>query len=245
MTATLDTYEEYAREAIENYARRDAESRYLFVNAVKNLEVKRVLDVGCGAGQELLPFVEKTRAFCVGVDAARELGAVGTQFLKETNAGNRVAFTRSFGERLPFAGRSFDVVLCRVALPYMHNREAIAEIARVLRPGGIFLLKTHAPAFYFGMIRRRFKSFSPKQIAYPLICLAGGAWHSLTGKQLRNGFWKGKEVYQTTGFLKRELAKNDLRIDGYLSDTNVETPSFVIIKNAFNAKAQSREDAKS
>jgi SAM-dependent methyltransferase len=228
---TLDTYQEYAQNAIENFANKDAESRYLFVNAVKDLRVERVLDVGCGAGQELIPFVEKTEAFCVGVDVAAELGAIASGFFKQMNFENRVAFTRSFGEKLPFAEESFDVVLCRVALPYMNNRQTISEVARILRPGGIFLLKTHAPAFYFGMIRRRWKSLSPKQLAYPLICLAGGTWHLLTGKQLQKGFWKGKEVYQTNGFLKREFARNNLRIEGYLADTNIETPSFIIRKN--------------
>ena len=227
---TLDNYREYAQDAIEKHALKDAERRYLFVNAVKNLKIERVLDVGCGAGQELLPFIEKTGAFCVGIDAGAELGKVAKILFQKNDSENRVAFTRSFGEFLPFADESFDVVLCRVALPYMNNRKTIAEIARVLRPGGIFLLKTHAPAFYFGMIRQRWKSFSVKQIAYPLVCLAGGAWHSLTGKQLQTGFWAGKEVYQTEKFLKREFAKNNLQIEGYLSDTNVETPSFVIRK---------------
>ena len=226
----LDTYEEYAQNAIENFALKDAASRYLFVDTVKDLEIKRVLDVGCGIGQELIPFVEKTEAFCVGIDAAPELGAVANGFFRRLNFQKRVAFTRSFGENLPFADESFDVVLCRVALPYMNNRQTIAEVARVLRPGGVFLLKTHAPAFYLGMIRERWKSFSPKQIAYPLICLAGGAWHSLTGRQLQKGFWKGKEVYQTEKFLKREFARNSLRIDSFLSDTNIETPSFIIKK---------------
>jgi ubiquinone/menaquinone biosynthesis C-methylase UbiE len=228
--ATLDGYQEYAQAAIENFAAKDQASRYLFVNAVKDLRVERVLDVGCGAGQEFIPFVEKTDAFCVGVDTAAELGAIAGGFFEQTNYRARVAFTRSFGEHLPFADASFDVVLCRVALPYMDNRRTIAEVARILRPGGVFLLKVHAPMFYLGMIRRRWKSFSPKQIAYPLICLAGGTWHLLTGKQLRNGFWKGKEVFQTKRFLEREFARNNLRITGFLSDTNIETPSFIISK---------------
>lgn len=229
---TLDTYKEYARQTIENLARKDAASRYLFVNAVKNLEIKTVLDVGCGAGQELLPFVEKTAAFCVGIDVAPELGSVTGEFFATMNLGeNRTAFARSYGENLPFADASFDVVLCRVALPYMNNRQTISEVARVLRPNGIFLLKTHAPRFYVGMLRSRWRTFSLKAVAYPLICLAGGAWHSLTGKQLQKGFWAGKEVYQTEGFLRREFAKNNLRIQGFLSDTNVETPSFVVVKN--------------
>lgn len=231
--ATLSNYQEYTKQAIENFARKSAdENRYLLVDAVKDLPLEKVLDVGCGAGQELIPFVERTDAFCIGIDAAEELGAVTRQFFDEFDCKNRVAFTRSYGESLPFADASFDVVLCRVALPYMNNRQTIAEVARVLKPNGIFLLKTHAPAFYFGMIRERWKLFSLRQIAYPLICLAGGAWHSLTGRQLQKGFWAGKEVYQTERFLRREFAKNNLRIERHLSDTNVETPSFVVIKKS-------------
>jgi hypothetical protein len=70
-----------------------------------------------------------------------------------------------------------------------------------------------------------------RQIAYPLVCLAGGAWHSITGRHLQKGFWAGKEIYQTEKFLRNECAKNDLQIEANLSDTNAETPSFVIRKN--------------
>jgi ubiquinone/menaquinone biosynthesis C-methylase UbiE len=201
------------------------------VSAVKDRKIEKILEVGCGAGQELLPFVEKTAAFCVGIDMAEELGTVGKDFFQKANYENRVGLVRSFGESLPFADESFDVVLCRLALPYMDNRKTIAEIARVLRPNGIFFLKTHAPAFYFGMIWRRLQTFSLKQFAYPLICLVGGTWHLLTKNQLKDGFWKGKEVFQTRRFLDKEFAKNGLRITGELSDTNIQTPSFVVVKN--------------
>jgi ubiquinone/menaquinone biosynthesis C-methylase UbiE len=227
----LDSYQEYAHHAIENYSSRKAADKYLLFDAVKDLQIEGVLDIGCGAGQELVPFVEKTNAVCVGIDRATELGAITREFFKRFDFRNRVAFARSDGANLPFADASFDVVLCRVALPYMHNQKTIAEVARVLKPNGVFLLKTHAPAFYFGMILERLKTFSLRQIAYPVICLSGGAWHSFTGRQLQKGFWAGKEVYQTKKFLRREFAKNNLRIEGQLSDTNIETPSFVVVKN--------------
>ena len=228
---TLDSYREYAQAALENYAQRDEASRYLLFDAVKDLNIQRVLDVGCGAGQELLPFLEKSEAFCVGIDVAGELGKVTGNFFAGKGFSERANFARSKGEDLPFAGESFDVVLCRVALPYMNNRRTIAEIARILKPGGVFLLKIHAPPFYLGMIRERLPKLSLKQIAYPLICLTGSAWHLLTGKQLQKGFWKGKEVFQTRGFLRRECEKNGLRIERELADTNIQTPSFVIVKN--------------
>ncbi len=227
---TISNYQEYAREAIENFALKDAASRHLLVDAARDKSPKTVLDVGCGAGQELLPFLEKTSAFCVGIDVADELGKVTKDVFRGEDFENRFGFVRSLGEKMPFADASFDVVLCRVALPYMNNRRAIAEIARILKTGGIFLLKTHAPAFYFGMIRQRIKTFSPKQLAYPMICLVGGIVHSLTGKQLQNGFWAGKEIYQTQKFVERECARNGLKIEGFLADTNPQTPSFVIVK---------------
>ena len=87
----------------------------------------------------------------------------------------------------------------------MNNRETIAEVARILRPEGIFLLKTHAPAFYFGMIKQRLKTLNPKQIAYPVICLTGGSFHSLTGKQPQKGFWKGKEIFSNAEFYRKRM----------------------------------------
>jgi ubiquinone/menaquinone biosynthesis C-methylase UbiE len=172
--SALSNYQEYTEQAITNFAQKDAAKRYLLVDAVKDLKPETVLDVGCGAGQELLPFLEKTNAFCVGVDAAEELGQVTRKVFLAKDFENKFKFARSFGEKLPFADASFNVILCRVAIPYMNNRQTIAEVARILRPEGVFLLKTHAPAFYFGMIKQRLKTLNPKQLAYPMICLTGG-----------------------------------------------------------------------
>ncbi len=224
---TADNYIEYAHAALANYRKKDAASRYLLFEAVKDLDLQRVLDIGCGPGQELLPFLERSKAFCIGVDVAEGLGKVTSDVF-----GNdpRVGILRTAGETLPFPDGSFDVILCRVALPYMNNRKAISEAARVLREGGVYLLKTHAPAFFFGMIRERISSLNPKMLAYPMIRLAASIWHSMTGKQLNKGFWSGKEIFQTRSFLERELSKSRLFIEGVLSDDNPQTPSYFVVK---------------
>ena len=227
---TLDTYEDYARATLENFAQTDEAKRFALVEAVKNRLVERVLDVGCGLGQDLLPFAEKCGALCVGIDRAAEVGRLGKQLFAERNLSDLIAFARSAGEKLPFADESFDVVLCRLALPYMKNDAALAEFARVLKPNGAILLKLHAPAFYFGMIRERAKSFNPKLVAYPLICLANGALYQLTERQPTGKFWQGKEVYQTPKLLARRIEKLGLRIESELPDTNRQAPSLLIVK---------------
>ncbi len=227
----VDTYEEYTQVALDKFARADAAEKNLLVDAVKDLNPRNVLDLGCGAGQDILPFIKETSAFCVGLDYAPELGAVVGNVFKSDESKSRTAFVRSVGEQIPFADASFEVVLCRVALPYMHNRRTFAEVARVLKPGGVFLLKIHAPAFYAALLKDRLKTLNPKQIAYPLICLTGSLYHQATGKQLTEGFWKGKEIFQTRSFVKSECARNNLRVERELADTNIQTPSFVIVKN--------------
>ncbi|MEZ5346272.1 MAG: class I SAM-dependent methyltransferase [Pyrinomonadaceae bacterium] len=223
-------YHDYARSVIREYSQRSEEARNLLVDSLGKLPADRILDIGCGPGQEMLAFAEKRRSFCIGIDIGEELGKIGPHFVSEFGAEKEIKFVQGAGEDLPFSDESFDVVLCRVALPYMDNKITLAEISRVLKPGGVFLLKTHAPHFYFGMLKKGLGDLHPKKAAYPLICLFIGTWNLLTGKQLRSGFWKGKEVFQTEGFLKKEFAKNSMEIKRELSDTNYQTPSYFVQK---------------
>lgn len=58
--------------------------------------------------------------------------------------GRTVTFTEGDAEALPFAGASFDTVVCTLGLcGFPDDRAAIAEMHRVLRPGGRLLLLDH------------------------------------------------------------------------------------------------------
>jgi SAM-dependent methyltransferase len=221
------SYSDYARTVLAAYERTPASARNALFEAVKTLKPLRVLDLGCGPGQELRPFAANSEALCIGIDVGEELGTIAPEFFRRSGF-KRVFFARARGEELPFANSSFDVVLCRVALPYMDNRAAIAEVARVLAPDGVFLLKTHAPPFYLAMLRERVRTLNPKQLAYPIMCLVASVWHSLTGGQLMSGIFTGKEIFQTRRFVERELQLHGLRIVAELDDTNPQTPSYRI-----------------
>lgn len=87
-----------------------------------------VIDVGCGNGGSLGEIPEKD--FVIGVD-------FNFNSLQEAKAlFPRAHFVAALSDALPFRENSFDCAICRVALPYMNIHAALAEISRVLAPGG-------------------------------------------------------------------------------------------------------------
>jgi SAM-dependent methyltransferase len=100
-------------------------------------ERPRVLDAGCGAGRNVEHFAREGRA--VGVDLSPEALA----FCRDRG----VAAARASVLALPFADRSFDLVTSFDVLYHRwiaDDREAVAELARVLRPGGLLLVRVPA-----------------------------------------------------------------------------------------------------
>ena len=111
------------------------------VRPVRNED--RVLEVGSGAAGLIFFFGTHE---CVGVDPladhyARFFPAWQTQ----------VPTIAARGESLPFRDSSFDIVLCDNVVDHARSpRGIVAEIARVLRPGGIlyFTVNVHHPVYH-------------------------------------------------------------------------------------------------
>lgn len=177
---------------------------------VLEFENPAVLDLGCGAGQELLHFSSSNGVLTVGVDVEFAAGEIFNRLHSRPDR-TKSFFINSAGEKLPFANEVFSLIICRVALPYMNSATVIREIARVLVPNGLLLLTVHTPKFYLLMMRRRLAEMSLKGFAYPVICFAGGVFFLLTGKQPAGNFWKGKETFHTRSMLTRELNAAGLR----------------------------------
>jgi ubiquinone/menaquinone biosynthesis C-methylase UbiE len=197
--------------------------------ATAQMEVKHVLDVGCGAGQELLPFVMDGRALGVGIDISPTAGQVGREKLAAHAPGARVHFLRGSAEELAFPDGVFDTVICRLALPYTHNAKALAEASRVLRPGGRYLLKIHGARFYLDLLKRALKSRNVMSMIYASRVLVAGSIYHVLRRQPRTRI-PGPETFQSEWLLRRELRRYGLSILSESEDSNSLTPSFVIVK---------------
>jgi SAM-dependent methyltransferase len=192
------------------------------------LKVERVLDVGCGIGQALFPLAVRKGALGVGVDLSAMGLSIGREFYATHLPQARVAFTRARAESLPFASDSFDVVNCSLALPYMRNARAIGEVARVLRPGGVFLLKIHHARFYLRELWRGVTTGDLPSVVHGARVLVAGTLYHLVRRQPR--VWPLNESYQTRWLLRRELTKHGMVIEREQARTNPLAPAFVIRK---------------
>jgi ubiquinone/menaquinone biosynthesis C-methylase UbiE len=101
--------------------------------------VAQALDVGCGPGHTALAIAPHVGAV-TGLDLTEAMLAEARRLAAERGIAN-ARFERGDVEQLPFADGSFDLVTSRYsAHHYPRPAVALAEIARVLRPGGVFLL---------------------------------------------------------------------------------------------------------
>lgn len=108
----------------------------------------RVLDLACGTGTLAVRAKQRQPAAELsGIDGDPEVLEVARE--KARLAGTLVSFDEGMSDALPYAGASFDVVLCSLFLHHLTRtaKERTArEIVRVLAPGGtLHLLDWAAP----------------------------------------------------------------------------------------------------
>ncbi len=99
------------------------------------IEGARVLDVACGTGDLSLTLDEAGHARVIGLDFCRPMLEVARD--KAANGSRRIPFVEGDALRLPFADESFEAVTIAFGLRNLAGvAEGLAELRRVLKPGG-------------------------------------------------------------------------------------------------------------
>ena len=108
--------------------------------AKEHLEgASRVLDVGCGEGQ-ISRLASAAGAVVFGVDPT------WSQLVVARERGGGPGYVQATGGGLPFAAGSFDAVIACLVFEHIGDTDAaIAEVARVLEPGGRFVFFLNHP----------------------------------------------------------------------------------------------------
>jgi 2-polyprenyl-6-hydroxyphenyl methylase / 3-demethylubiquinone-9 3-methyltransferase len=101
---------------------------------------KDVLDLGC-AGGFMAEAMARRGARVSGIDPAA--GAINAARAHAAKGGLQIAYDVGVGESLPYPDRAFDAVVCVDVLEHVADLDLVlAQVARVLRPGGLFLFDT-------------------------------------------------------------------------------------------------------
>lgn len=163
---------------------------------------RKVLDIGCGAGQSLMATNFEPGTTVIGVDVDKSALTLGRQLDKN------ISFVCARAECLPFQPERLDFVFSRVALPYMNVRETLFEIRRVLKRGGTLWLVLHP---YSIVLKELVQSISQLKIKRAAVCLyvfTNGTVLNLLGREFHLPFRKDYyESFQTIKGISRLLRK--------------------------------------
>lgn len=127
---------------------------YVARRAVAMQRTGEAVDLGCGPGHLVIKLAQSAPGLCVtGIDLSDEMLDEAALYARRSGLGDRIAFNKGDAARIPFPDDSLDLVVSTLSLHHWSDPAGVLdEIARVLRPGGSFLvfdLRRDMPAPFY------------------------------------------------------------------------------------------------
>lgn len=167
---TYEPYDTYGKKYVEAQRAFYKEdfidySRVFFREKLEGqLEGKIVVDLGCGAGDDLVTYTELGAAQVVGVEPSRTMRELAKETLANPEAKELpIELLEGEIENIPLADASADVVVCRFSLHILSKLDqAFEEVSRILRPGGTLLIAVGHPEHDAAALRRQSKEMGER-----------------------------------------------------------------------------------
>ncbi|GCF09872.1 class I SAM-dependent methyltransferase [Dictyobacter arantiisoli] len=106
---------------------------------LQRVQGQDVLELGCGLG-DLLADMLAAGYTCQAVEHSAQMVAAARGTLQRRQLGNAARIIQGSAQTLPFANQSFDTVVSTFPSDYIYDPDTIAEVERVLRPGGRLII---------------------------------------------------------------------------------------------------------
>ncbi|WP_394906825.1 bifunctional demethylmenaquinone methyltransferase/2-methoxy-6-polyprenyl-1,4-benzoquinol methylase UbiE [uncultured Mesonia sp.] len=125
----------------------DTSWRKKVIQMVMNTQPKNALDIATGTGDLAISLAEAGVPDVIGLDLSEGMLSVGRKKIENKGLGNKIKMTQGDSETLPFKEDTFDAITVAFGVRNFESLEkGLAEIYRVLKPGGIFIvLETSVP----------------------------------------------------------------------------------------------------
>jgi len=125
----------------------DVKWRKKVIELVKATSPDSVLDIATGTGDLAISMTETNASRIVGLDISEGMLAVGRKKIREKGLSERIEMIQADSESLPFEDNTFDAITVAFGIRNFETLEkGLAEILRVLKPKGLFvILETSVP----------------------------------------------------------------------------------------------------
>ncbi len=125
----------------------DIKWRKKAVQLVANTNPNIILDIATGTGDLAINLAETNAEKIIGLDISEGMLNVGKEKILNKSLQDRIEMVVGDSENLPFEDNTFDAITVGFGIRNFETLEkGLAEILRVLKPGGIFvILETSVP----------------------------------------------------------------------------------------------------
>lgn len=192
----------------------DVKWRKKVIKLVEATNPVSVLDIATGTGDLAISLAKTGASEIIGLDISEGMLAVGRKKIAAENLSEKIKMVKADSEALPYEDNSFDAITVAFGVRNFENLEkGLAEIFRVLKPKGIFVvLETSVPTsfpykqgykFYSNKLLPVIgKLFSKDKVAYSYLSESAAAFPF--GEQFNNilrkiGFINVEDKPQTFG----------------------------------------------
>ena len=172
---------------------------------------KYIVEIGAGMGPNLMSLAGRAGRLC-GVEPVEAYAQLGAIFCARDGIAPPDMRIGS-AESMPFGDNEVDLVLCITAHQYFDIRPALAEIARVLKPGGELVVIGAVFSSYAGRTAKRAirsrggaKTFG--------VTLANTLGYMALGRRIfpsRSGFTTSRPIYPTRAAMTRWMRQAGLQ----------------------------------
>jgi ubiquinone/menaquinone biosynthesis C-methylase UbiE len=119
---------------------------------LSRLHGRDVLELGCGLG-DLLADLSEAGYVCIAIDHSPQMVEAARETLQRRRLHKKATVIQGSTQHLPFSNGSFDTVVSTFPSEYIYDPDTIAEVERVLRPGGRLIVVEGANLLPIGFLQ--------------------------------------------------------------------------------------------